>query len=97
MAGIVDSRIRAQRAGREGAGEETAARGGVCTVPVGLRCRDGMGDGSVDKGRAMSVMYSDCTGIGIVCGKGESGGVSGASGRVAKGDEATQCRHTWMR
>jgi len=56
-----------------------------------------MGKGSVDEGRAMSVVYSDCTGIGIVCGKGESGGVSGASGGVAKGDKATQCRHTQMR
>ena len=45
-----------------------------------MGCRDGTGDGSVDEGRARSAAYSSCAGIGIVRGKEEGGGVSGASG-----------------
>jgi hypothetical protein len=47
MASMVDGKDWNSEGGREGAGEEFAARGGACAVRS--RCRDGMGDGSVDE------------------------------------------------
>ena len=56
----------------EGVGEE-CGRVGVAVS----RCRDGMCSRSVEKGRMMSAAYSGCAGIRIVCGNGESRGLSG--------------------
>ena len=64
---------RGSAGGMEGVGEECERVGAAAS-----RCRDGMCSGSVDEGRMMSATYSSCADIGIVCGDGESRGLSGA-------------------
>ena len=78
-AGSVDSSGRGSMVGREGAGEELAARKKACAAK--LRGGDGMpvGGESVGKGGAMSAVYSSCAGVGGGRGNGENGGLSGTS------------------